>query len=128
MKEVPEEAKPMLCDKCGFGYMVDDSYHDIKVYKCWVCGNRIYLDHLRRRGSLVCSRCGADMDRQNELGYCKDCLKLLNIDPERMRSTPKANSLRARRDLRQKKSRPDLSPQHRSKRIVAPFLLKENRS
>ena len=63
--------------------MVDDSYSDIKVYKCWVCGDRLYVDHPKRRGSLVCSRCGDDKDAKNKLGYCNNCLKLLNINLER---------------------------------------------
>ena len=74
----------MVCGKCGSGCMVDDSYSDIKVYKCWVCGNRLYVDHPKRWGSFVCSRCGDDMDTENELGYCKACVKLLNVDVERM--------------------------------------------
>jgi hypothetical protein len=74
----------MACGKCGSQYMVDDSYRDIKVFKCWVCGNRLYVDHPRRSGSLVCSRCGDDRDTENELGYCEGCLKLLNIHVERM--------------------------------------------
>ena len=72
----------MVCDKCGTGHMIDDSYFDIKVYKCWVCGNRLYVDHPKKRGSLVCYRCGDDIDTENELGYCKGCLKLLNIRVE----------------------------------------------
>jgi hypothetical protein len=75
----------MLCNKCGFGQMIDDSHFDVRVYKCWTCGNRIYVDHPRRRGSLVCSRCGNDVQAQNELGYCGDCLKLLNMHVDRVK-------------------------------------------
>ena len=74
----------MVCGKCGSPYMVDESYGDIKVYKCWVCGDRLYVDHPKRSGSLVCSRCGDNLDTENELGCCKDCLKLLNIHVEPM--------------------------------------------
>ena len=70
----------MMCDKCGSEHMVDDSYYDVRVYKCWVCGNRVYVDYPKRNGSLVCSRCGDSMDTENELGYCKDCLKLVNLN------------------------------------------------
>ena len=75
----------MVCSKCGSGYMVDDSYSDVKVYKCLVCGNRLYVDHPKRLGSLICSRCGDGMDTENELGYCNKCLNLLNVDAERMK-------------------------------------------
>ncbi len=75
----------MICNKCGFGQMVDDSHYDIKVYKCWACGNRIYLDHPKRWGFLVCSRCGNDVDESNEFGYCKECLRLLSIHDARIK-------------------------------------------
>jgi hypothetical protein len=75
----------MVCEKCGFGHMIDDSYFDIRVYKCWVCGNRRYVDYPKRWGSLVCARCGNDMDEENELGYCGSCLKLLNIHMGRLK-------------------------------------------
>jgi len=70
----------MVCDKCGFAYMVDDSHYEIRVYKCWVCGNRSYVDHPKRPGSLVCSRCGDNLDADNELGYCNSCLKYVSIN------------------------------------------------
>jgi hypothetical protein len=73
----------MVCDKCGSGDMVDDSYYDVRVYKCWVCGNRAYVDYPKRNGSLVCSRCGDNMDTKNELGYCEECLKLVKLDVEK---------------------------------------------
>ena len=75
----------MICGKCGSQHMVDESYGDIEVYKCWTCGDRVYADHPKRSGSLVCSRCGDGMDTENELGYCKNCLKLLNIHVGRMK-------------------------------------------
>jgi DNA-directed RNA polymerase subunit M/transcription elongation factor TFIIS len=74
-----DKGGPMICHKCGFGHMVDDSRHDIRVLKCWVCGERIYPDHPKRSGALVCSRCGSDMDEKNALSLCKNCLSLLNI-------------------------------------------------
>ncbi len=70
----------MICDKCGFPHMVDDSESDIKVYRCWVCGNRTYLGYPKRSGSLVCMRCGGETEEENDLSYCRNCLKLLNID------------------------------------------------
>ena len=70
----------MVCDKCGFTYMVDDSYYEVKVYKCWVCGNRAYVDYPKRRGSLVCSRCGNNLDTDNDLGYCNNCLKYVSLN------------------------------------------------
>jgi formylmethanofuran dehydrogenase subunit E len=69
----------MICHKCGFGHMVDDSHHDIRAFKCWVCGDRIYPDHAKRSGALVCSRCGGDMYEKNALNLCENCLNLLNI-------------------------------------------------
>ncbi len=83
--ENDEKGGPMVCEKCGFGHMIDDSYFDIKVYKCWVCGNRLYIDYPKRWGSRVCARCGNDMEEENELGYCENCLKLLNIHMGRLK-------------------------------------------
>jgi hypothetical protein len=80
-----QKGETMVCEKCGFGHMIDDSYFDIKVFKCWVCGNRLYVDYPKRWGSLVCARCGSDMDEENELGYCRDCLKLLDIHVGRLK-------------------------------------------
>ena len=68
-----------MCGKCGSRYMVDDSHGDIKVYKCWVCGNRLYVGYPKRLGSLVCFRCGDGMDTRNDLGYCAGCMKVLEI-------------------------------------------------
>ncbi len=75
----------MICRKCGFGHMVDDSNHDVRVLRCWICGDRVYLDHPKRSGLLVCCRCGSDMDEKNALSLCKDCLHLLNFHAERMK-------------------------------------------
>jgi len=75
----------MICHKCGFGPMVDDSHHDIKVFKCWVCGDRIYSDHPKRSGALVCSRCGSDMDEKNALSLCKNCLSVPGIHGDHMK-------------------------------------------
>ncbi len=75
----------MVCDKCGFEYMIDDSHHEIRVYKCWVCGNRLYVDYPKRSGSLVCSRCGDNLDTENEFGYCKECVKLLHVNTDRLK-------------------------------------------
>ena len=80
-----DKGVPTICQKCGFGHMVDDSHHDIRVFKCCICGDRIYPDHPKRSGALVCSRCGGDMDEKNGLSLCKDCLSLLNISDERMK-------------------------------------------
>ncbi len=68
----------MVCRKCGFGYMIDDSHHDIRVFKCWVCGERIYPHYPKRSGALACSRCGSAMEEENALNLCKDCARLLN--------------------------------------------------
>ena len=81
----PERRCIMVCSKCGFGHMVDDSHFDIKVYKCFSCGNRFYVDHPKRWGALVCSRCGADMGEKNDLGCCKECLRLLNVHVDRIK-------------------------------------------
>ncbi len=74
----------MVCDKCGFGYMLDDSHRDIQVFKCWVCGNRVYVGHPKRRGAIICARCGDEVEEQNQFCYCDDCLKLLNLQATRM--------------------------------------------
>jgi DNA-directed RNA polymerase subunit RPC12/RpoP len=75
----------MICDKCGANAIVDDSYMDIRVYKCWVCGNRIYVDYPRRIGSLICMRCGDDMEGENEFNLCPKCLVLLKMGKTRMK-------------------------------------------
>jgi DNA-directed RNA polymerase subunit M/transcription elongation factor TFIIS len=79
-----KEEDKMMCGKCGSSYMVDDSYEGVKVYKCWACGNRLYVDHPKRSGSLVCSRCGDDVDTENVLGYCRSCSTHLNPHVEQM--------------------------------------------
>jgi hypothetical protein len=75
----------MICQKCGVGHMVDDSRHGITVFKCWVCGDRTYPEHPKRSGAFVCSRCGDDMEEKNELGLCKNCLRVLNIHAVRLK-------------------------------------------
>ncbi len=72
----------MVCCKCGSGYMVDDSHRDIRVLKCWACGYRIYPGHPKKSGSLVCTRCGSDINEENALSLCNDCLSLFNIHAE----------------------------------------------
>jgi predicted RNA-binding Zn-ribbon protein involved in translation (DUF1610 family) len=62
--------------------MVDESDHDIKVFRCLSCGQRIYPDYPKRSGVFVCSRCGSEMDEKNELSLCKNCLRLVNIHAE----------------------------------------------
>ncbi len=74
----------MQCHKCGLGHLIDDSSIGIEVYRCWICGNRVYVGHPKRSGASVCSRCGNDRDDVNELGYCDDCPKFLNIHFNRM--------------------------------------------
>jgi hypothetical protein len=88
--------KAMVCGKCGSPYMLDDSCSDIKVYKCWACGNRLYVDHPKRRGSLTCSRCGGDMDTENKLGCCAACMKLLNIHAVRTKGRTYGETMGAR--------------------------------
>jgi hypothetical protein len=105
----------MLCQKCGFGHMVDDSHHDIRVFKCWVCGERIYPGYPKRSGALVCSRCGSHMDETNELSVCMDCMKLLNIPTERLKGR---NSLRLRRDIHEEKSIQSLHSKECRKRVT----------
>jgi len=75
----------MTCHKCGCGYMIDDSYHDIRVFRCWVCGERIYLEYPKRSGSRVCCRCNNDLGEENALSLCKDCVTVLDMHPERLR-------------------------------------------
>ncbi len=69
----------ITCDKCGLDSMIDDSYSGIEVYKCWVCGNRMYAGYPKRSGTVVCLRCGRYRTEENELGYCGDCLRVLNV-------------------------------------------------
>jgi hypothetical protein len=80
-----KQGGPMICQKCGVGHMVDDSRHGITVFKCWVCGDRTYPEHPKRSGAFVCSRCGDDMEEKNELGLCKNCLRVLNIHAVRLK-------------------------------------------
>ena len=75
----------MNCQKCGFGYMLDDSHQDIKVFKCWVCGDRIYPDHPKRSGARVCSRCGEEMDEKNASRLCKNCLRYYDMHADRLK-------------------------------------------
>jgi hypothetical protein len=76
----------MICQKCGCRHMVDDSQHEIKVLRCFVCGDRIYLDHPKRSGAFVCWRCGSEMAEKNPLGLCNDCLRLLGLHTERLKA------------------------------------------
>jgi len=72
----------MICHKCGSGYMVDDSYRDIEVLRCWLCGERIYPGHPKRSGLLVCSRCGDELDEANPAGLCTNCSRDHGMDTE----------------------------------------------
>ena len=81
-----DKGGPTICPKCGFGYLVDDSDRDIRVSKCWACGDRIYADHPKRSGALVCSRCGSDMDEKNALSLCAACSRLFHIHAERLKA------------------------------------------
>ena len=76
----------MTCEKCGVGFMINDTLHEVEVYKCWVCGNRSYVGHPRRDGSLVCGRCGDDLT-ENEIGrgYCAQCLRLARLNTEHLK-------------------------------------------
>ena len=75
----------MICQKCGCGHMVDDSRHDIKVFKCFVCGDRIYPDHPKRSGAFVCSRCLNEIAETNPLGLCNDCSRSLGLHADRLK-------------------------------------------
>lgn len=75
----------MVCEKCGVGFMIDDTLHEVEVYKCWVCGNRNYVGHPKRHGSLVCGRCGDDLPEENGQGYCTECLRLARLNTEHLK-------------------------------------------
>ena len=75
----------MICQKCGCAHMVDDSLHDIKVFRCCVCGDRIYPDHPKRYGAFARFHCGSEMAEKNPLGLCNDCLKPLGLHAERLK-------------------------------------------
>ncbi len=80
-----DKGASMICQKCGFGYMVDDSHHDLRVFKCWVCAERIYRDYPKRSGALACSRCGSAMEEKNALKLCKDCARFANLQTHHLR-------------------------------------------
>ena len=84
--------------------MVDDSYFDIKVYKCWVCGNRLYVDYPKRLGSLACFRCGDPVDVRSGQGHCASCLKVLGLkrDPVKARACRETNRMGGRSFSRKK--------------------------
>lgn len=69
----------MLCDKCGTPHMIEDSTPQIEVYRCWVCGNRMYVNHPKRSGLLTCSKCGGTIEEKNALNYCRKCWEGLQI-------------------------------------------------
>jgi len=69
-------------------YMLDDSYSDIEVYKCWVCVTDS-MSIIQRDRVLSCVPDGGDdLDMENELGYCKTCLRLLTPHVEPMMRVP----------------------------------------
>ena len=75
----------MICEKCGVGYMIDDTSREVEVCRCWVCGNRIYAGYPKRSGSLVCARCGDLRHEENDFGYCEACTRLLAVSVERQK-------------------------------------------
>jgi len=100
----------MICHKCGFGYMVDDSHRDIKVLRCWVCGERIYPDHPKRSGALVCSRCGDELAATNASGLCTNCSRYHGIGYRTAEGAQlRRNRLHLRYDVHQEKPRAALS-------------------
>ncbi len=98
----------MVCSKCGFGQMVDDSNYRVKVYRCWACGNRVYVDHPKRLGFLVCTRCGSDVEEQNEFGFCNECLRLLLIQDTRTKGR-KNRTAHLRQRVYRKRRRSDVA-------------------
>jgi hypothetical protein len=81
-----KKGERMVCEKCGFGHMIDDTLHEVEVYKCWVCGNRSYVGHPRRHGSLVCDRCGDDLPEGNRESYCTECLRLAMLNTQHLKN------------------------------------------
>ena len=75
----------MVCEKCGVGYMIDDTFGQVEACRCWVCGNRIYSGYPKRSGSLICSRCGDARNGENDFGYCEACMRLYAGPVQRMR-------------------------------------------
>ena len=69
----------MLCDKCGTPHMVEDGTSNVEVYRCWVCGNRMYRNHPRRSGVRACRKCGGTVEETNVLNYCRTCWEGLQI-------------------------------------------------
>lgn len=81
----------MLCDKCGMPHMIEDSTSGIEVYRCWVCGNRMYVNHPKRSGLLTCSKCGRPIEEKNVLNYCTKCwddLRVFKKEFARFRRAP----------------------------------------
>jgi hypothetical protein len=73
----------MLCDKCGTPHMVEDSTSNIEVYRCWVCGNRMYANHPKRDGAQACRKCGGTVEEANILNYCRSCWAGLQVFKKR---------------------------------------------
>lgn len=73
----------MLCEKCGMPHMIEDFTSEVEVYRCWVCGNRIYVNHPMCGGFLTCSRCGGPIGEKNVLTYCRKCWDGLRIFKKR---------------------------------------------
>ena len=67
----------MVCEKCGVGHMIDDTFGQVEAYRCWVCGNRIYVGYPKRSGSCVCSRCGDIRNEENGFDCCEACVALI---------------------------------------------------
>jgi hypothetical protein len=59
--------------------MIEDSTSKIEAYRCWVCGNRSYVNHPKRSGLLTCVKCGGMIEEKNALNYCRKCWDGLQV-------------------------------------------------
>lgn len=67
----------MICLKCDHE-MVKDEFDGVNVFKCWCCGNRIYMDYLPRIGVEACVKCGDPIKPGNGIQYCPECMKFIH--------------------------------------------------
>ena len=89
----------MQCDKCGMPDMINDSAPDIEVYRCWMCGNRMYANHPKSIGVLNCVKCGQPIKESNVFNYCKECLEGLKVFRKKGSPRPDGSSRQGRHQV-----------------------------
>lgn len=74
--------------------MINDSTSEIEVYRCWMCGNRRYVNHPKRIGVVNCVKCGGLIEESNVLNYCRKCLDGLKVFRKRGAAGPQRSPRR----------------------------------